>query len=90
MSKFKQDVTDNSFKAVDMTPENIANAFNLIDRRFIEIDRRFVEIERRLDEMPDKIIKDIKLWILSLFTGVLVTGILIPIIVSMILFYLKD
>jgi hypothetical protein len=55
-----------------MTNENIAVAFN-------RMDHELAVINKRLDEMPDKIMDKMKLWILSAIISVLITGILIPI-----------
>lgn len=81
MSNFKQDITDNSFKASEMTPENIASAFNHIDYELKSIKTSIATLELRTQEKIDSMMKDVKIWILSAMVTALGTGILIPLAV---------
>lgn len=74
MSNFKQDITDNSFKANDMTPENIASAFNHIDYELKSIKKSIETSESRTQEKINSMMKDVKIWILGGLLAALVSG----------------
>lgn len=74
MSNFKQDVTDNSFKVSDVTPENIASAFNHIDYELKSIKNSIETLESRSQERINSMMKDVKIWILGGLLAALVSG----------------
>lgn len=79
---FTAEKHEKSFKGDGMTPEKIASLFN-------EVEREFENVNRRLDELPSKIMNDVKIWVMGGIIATMITGIIVPVVISVIIHYIN-